>query len=190
MIFASDYVRLIQNLTVMNNKSIPHLYSSHQKGFTLIELLTVIGVLGILAGFLITNVSGARLRAKDAKKKAELNSLKTALQLYYNKYQKYPEPAHIPTKILGCGPNGTDQCPYSGCSAYFAAGGADGCETVFLQTYNATTTSKYYRCNDDNDYRLKDTLSNASDPDIADSQLRCPVCGTTYIGNQYVVCPD
>jgi len=59
-------------------------------GFTLIELLIVISILGILATFVITNVTGARLRAQDSKKKAELNSLKAALQLYYNKYQPIP----------------------------------------------------------------------------------------------------
>lgn len=61
-----------------------------KKGFTLIELIVVIAIIGTLAGLIVNNLNDARLRARDAKRKQELNSLKTALRLYYNDNQTYP----------------------------------------------------------------------------------------------------
>ncbi|MFH2019362.1 MAG: type II secretion system protein [bacterium] len=186
-----------------------HTNNHTRRGFTLIELLTVIGVLGILAGFLITNISGARLRAQDAKKKTELNSLKSALQLYYNKYQAYPpnpSTGSYGLKFMACGPNGTSQCPYSGCSADFASGGTDGCENVYVTHIEKQSPTsnyfffKYYRCKDTDDFRAKVTLSDysKSDSDITASQLRCPpeTCdispkpALSFGTKDFIICPN
>lgn len=56
---------------------------SHQsKGFTLIELLVVISIIGILSGLILTNFMGARQRARDAQRKANLREIQNALELY------------------------------------------------------------------------------------------------------------
>lgn len=60
------------------------------KGFTLIELIVVIAIIGSLTGLIVNNLNDARARARDAKRKEELASLKTALRLYYNDNQSYP----------------------------------------------------------------------------------------------------
>ena len=60
------------------------------KGFTLIELIVVIAIIGTLTGLIINNLNDARARARDAKRKQDLTSLKTALRLYYNDNQTYP----------------------------------------------------------------------------------------------------
>ncbi|KUK11041.1 MAG: General secretion pathway protein G [Clostridia bacterium 41_269] len=53
-----------------------------KKGFTLIELLVVLMVIGILTGFLIPNFLGRINEAKEARVKADLNSIATAAQMY------------------------------------------------------------------------------------------------------------
>lgn len=62
----------------------------HHKGFTLIELIVVIAIIGTLTGLIVNNLNDARARARDAKRKQELGSLKIALRLYYNDNQGYP----------------------------------------------------------------------------------------------------
>jgi len=164
-----------------------------KKAFTLIELLIVISIIGILATLIMSNLNDARTRARDIKRKTELRSLKQALQLYYNDYQHFPSSTNGLT-IIGCGPAGDQPCPYSDCSADFTAGGTDGCQTTYMQHFTLDGSSyffHYYACSDGNDYRLKTTLENASDPDIQKSQQKCPAaCGTTYFPTDYVLCPD
>lgn len=61
-----------------------------QKGFTLLELLVVIGIIGLLASILVVNLTGARKRARDTKRVADIRSLQTAIEDYYGKEGKYP----------------------------------------------------------------------------------------------------
>jgi general secretion pathway protein G len=50
-------------------------------GFTLIELLVVIFVLGILAGITMVSYSGTQERARDSRRKTDLDAIKKALEL-------------------------------------------------------------------------------------------------------------
>ena len=51
------------------------------KGFTLIELLVVIAIIGILAGIIIVSMDGTTTKANDARIKADLDSIRTQMEL-------------------------------------------------------------------------------------------------------------
>jgi prepilin-type N-terminal cleavage/methylation domain-containing protein len=142
-----------------------------QPGFTLIELLVVISIIGILAALLLANFVGVRGRAGDAKRKAELRELKTALRLYYNDYQNYPDMTNG-TDIAGCGINGTSNC--GGVGAEFSAGSGP---SLYIKQL---PEDFFYYSDGVNEFLLRTPLENASDESIADSQARCDPDSRSY----------
>ncbi|MDZ4243666.1 MAG: prepilin-type N-terminal cleavage/methylation domain-containing protein [Candidatus Doudnabacteria bacterium] len=60
------------------------------EGFTLIELLVVIAIIGVLAGVVMVSLNSARLKARNAKRVGDLRQIQTALELYYNANNGYP----------------------------------------------------------------------------------------------------
>lgn len=67
-----------------------HGRSGRTRAFTLIELLVVIAIIAILAALVTPAISSAMLRAKKARVQTELQSIKTAVQAFYNDYSKLP----------------------------------------------------------------------------------------------------
>ena len=59
-------------------------------GFTLIELLIVIAIIGLLATVILLALSSARVKARDAKRQADMHQLANALELYYQDHGSYP----------------------------------------------------------------------------------------------------
>ncbi len=62
-----------------------------QSGFTLLELLIVIAILGILSTLGVASLRGALAKGRDAKRKSDIKSLQTALELYYSDFSVYPD---------------------------------------------------------------------------------------------------
>lgn len=71
------------------------------RGFTLIELLVVIAIIGVLASTVLASVNSARIKSRDAKRKADLRQISLALELYYDAYGAYPP--HQPSNSCGGG---------------------------------------------------------------------------------------
>jgi type IV pilus assembly protein PilA len=61
-----------------------------QKGFTLIELLVVIAIIGLLSSLAVVSLNSARIKARDALRKADMAQMRTAVNLYYSDHNKYP----------------------------------------------------------------------------------------------------
>jgi prepilin-type N-terminal cleavage/methylation domain-containing protein len=62
-----------------------------QYGFTLIELLVVISIIGLLSSVVLSSLNSAKAKARDAKRIAQLNEMRLALELYVDSYAYYPK---------------------------------------------------------------------------------------------------
>ncbi len=105
------------------------------RGFTIIELLVVIAIIGILASIVLTSLSGAKAKARDSRRIADIKSIQLALALYYNDNGMYPKNIYAlstsgsapsnglaggylavvptdPSYTNNCGTAGTDQSCY------------------------------------------------------------------------------
>ncbi|OGG11930.1 hypothetical protein A2Z00_03860 [Candidatus Gottesmanbacteria bacterium RBG_13_45_10] len=163
-----------------------------KRGFTLIELLVVIAIIAVIVAFALTNFVGARQRAKDIKKKSELQSIKTAIRLYYNDNGAYPGPTTMAINDLdGCGTTKVASC-INACTGQFAAG-PNGCDTVYMkQLPPASSYAWYYRnVAGGDDFCIWTALENPSDADIANSHIQCQAnCNAVVPAADYVVCAD
>jgi len=61
-----------------------------ENGFTLIELLVVISIIGLLSSLAVVSLNSARVKARDALRKADMSQIRTALSLYYFDHDAYP----------------------------------------------------------------------------------------------------
>ncbi len=61
-----------------------------KKGFTLVELMVVIAIMGLLSSIVLASLNTAKNQSNNAKRAADLLSMRTALELYYNSNNTYP----------------------------------------------------------------------------------------------------
>ncbi len=66
------------------------MYKHKSSGFTLIELLVVIAIIALLSSTVMSSLSSARAKSRDATRAATLRSLQAALEMYYNDNNAYP----------------------------------------------------------------------------------------------------
>lgn len=62
----------------------------NSRGFTLIELLVVVAIIGILSSIVLASLNKARIKGADAARISDVQSLKTAIEMYYNDNGGYP----------------------------------------------------------------------------------------------------
>lgn len=61
-----------------------------KNAFTLIELLVVISIIGILIGLSVFGLQGARQSSRDAKRKADLEQIRSGVEIYKADCDAYP----------------------------------------------------------------------------------------------------
>lgn len=76
----------------------------NRKSFTLIELLIVILILGMLAFLISGNFFTSLKKGRDAKRKADLEQITRALEMYYEDNRAYPASVSFGGQL--CHPSG------------------------------------------------------------------------------------
>ncbi|HPC31084.1 MAG TPA: type II secretion system protein [Candidatus Paceibacterota bacterium] len=67
-----------------------HFLNSKKKAFTLVEMLVVVTVIAILSSMILVGMGGARAKARDARRIADLHNIQNVLELYFAQKGKYP----------------------------------------------------------------------------------------------------
>jgi len=104
-------------------------FKSKSKGFTLIEMLIVITIIALLASLILVGMGGARAKARDSRRIADLHNVQNALELYYAKGGAYPvgNPSWdtLTTTLIGAGigVNRVPKDPLNDATHYYRYGG-------------------------------------------------------------------
>ena len=143
-----------------------------KNGFTLIELLVVMVIIGLLAGLILPNFMSARERARDVRRKSDLEQVQKTLELYKMDQNPSAYPASLDFNSAGF----CDLCWSSGanctgtvymkkvtCDPKNSKGGATN-EYKYVYVRNATDPLRY---------TLTACLENKSDPDGIEDVV-CP----------------
>lgn len=136
-------------------------------GFTLMELLIAITILGIMAAFLSGNFISSQKKARDAQRKADLNQLQNALELYLNDKGVYPDSSG--GLIVGCGDCHAvpGNCVFSQQPEFRDTIPAN-CGTTYMKRLpkDPVATQTYYFWSDAVSYKIYTCLENNKDQKI------------------------
>lgn len=155
-----------------------------QRGFTLIELLVVVGIIGILAAIVVPNFMGARERARDGQRKADLRTIQNALQIYHNDKSTFPNDGGTSGsnayKIMGCGSAGTSVCQWGETWQV-------GTQVYMKKLAKDPSSDRSYRYDwlTSDSYTLKACLENKGDSKCSTTTETW--CNTTLNGCLYLV---
>jgi prepilin-type N-terminal cleavage/methylation domain-containing protein len=156
--------------------------SSHsqkkQSGFTIIELLVVIALIGTIASIVLVSLEASRTKARDTQRKAALNQIQVALELYRNDNGSF--------QVSGGGYLGGGQgwLSYENGSTYSTS----VTRVLYNQGYlpaplieDPTVSPGYmiYVCNNGQSYALSATLENPNPTETAEAAASCNGAATT-----------
>jgi len=111
-----------------------------KKGFTLIELLVVISIIGILVGLSLFGIEKTRGSSRDARRKADLEQIRSALEIYRSDCGRYPLSLSSPLK----GTKTTSPCSTS--DTYIDPLPVDPLDSERKYLYKMLTTTSYEVC--------------------------------------------
>lgn len=116
------------------------------KGFTIVELLIVIVVIGILATLVIVTFTGIQQKARDSKRKTDINALDSHMEAFYASNGYYPTLADlqnstfVSTQLKGLDPSALTD-PGGGAIAATSTGSNYGYVAAASSTSTATCSN-------------------------------------------------
>lgn len=150
----------------------------------MIELLVVVAIIGTLASIIMVSVESARSKARDTARRAALNQIQVALELYRNDHGTF--------QVNGGGHTGGGQgwLSYENGSTYSTAVTRvlhnEGYLPVpFIEDPTVSPSYMIYVCNNGQSYSLSATLENPTPRDIADIQTSCNGIGANGTYTRY-----
>ena len=111
-----------------------------QPGFTLIELLVVISIIGVLISLSFVGFLQARVSARNSKRKADLEQIRSALELYRNDCKTYPN-----VVVSGSSLTGSVGSPCAGV-VYMQQVPADPLVPTYNYQYRLVSKNSYFLC--------------------------------------------
>lgn len=127
------------------------------------ELLIVMVILGILTTIVASSFRSSQEKARDSKRKNDIESLAKALEVYYNDHGQYPASVNGNMSVSDCGATGDNPCNFGG---EFK----DDNDTLYMAKVpeESSTSRRYYYYSDGQyqAYALYSRLENELDKDI------------------------
>ena len=161
-----------------------------RKSFTLIELIIVIGIIAVLSALGATSYSGFQKNARDTRRKADLETITSALNAYYAVNNRYPAAGTCAAgvAITTCSVNSTSSSSWISAlvtSGYLEALPQDPINNA-AAPWDATNNNYSYAYGgvDTNgqNYDLTARLENTDDPD------RCGIKNYKYTPTKTAWC--
>lgn len=87
---------------------------NNRQGFTLIEMLVVVAIIGLLSSVVVVGLSGARQKARDAKRLADVQQIMNSAEVQFTNMGYPGSPGNSATIKMPKGPQNED---------YFYSGG-------------------------------------------------------------------
>ncbi len=94
---------------------------NNRKGFTLIEMLVVVAIIGLLSSVVVVGLSGARQKARDAKRLADIQQVMNSAEVQFTN-AGYPATIVLPT------------APQSGETYYYSGGPTSSAAMACMET--------------------------------------------------------
>ena len=112
-----------------------HISGKKQPGFTLVELLIVVIILALLAAVVVPQFSAPTTDARISSLDTNLNNIRTAIDLYYQKHGEYPGALTAVAPVSCIGTKGTGD-----------AASAANAATAFLEQLSMYTDADGKAC--------------------------------------------
>lgn len=127
-----------------------NIYKS-ESGFTLVELITVLAIIGILSGLIMTDIMGIQKKIRDGQRKGDLRQIQAALEMYRADKGSYP----ISTTTVV-------NCPVADPEKF---GDEEDCNRVYMDTIPKDPKGDDYTYSSDGKtYNLIACVENLNDP--------------------------